>query len=147
MTWVARLLKAWPLKKPGPGEGSGVDDGGNGTGLTDEDVICSCLNVTKATVKRAIEYEGAITIPAITNCTKAGTGGGSRTEGARKLCCQKDLPSLRLHSVRALRHHQSKDADFSERLPCLAALDLRHCSQIRGIGMRALASGSPGLTS
>ncbi len=43
--------------KPGPCEGSGVDDGGNGTGLTDDDVICSCLNVTKATVKKAIEYE------------------------------------------------------------------------------------------
>ena len=54
---MARLLKTWPLKKPGPGEGSGVDDGGNGTGLTDDDVICSCLNVTKATVKMAIEYE------------------------------------------------------------------------------------------
>ena len=76
MTWVARLLRAWPLKKPGPGEGSGVDDGGNGTGLTDDDVICSCLNVTKATVKKAIEYEDAITIPAIKKCTKAGTGCG-----------------------------------------------------------------------
>ena len=62
MTWVARLLRAWPLEQPGPGEGSGVDDGGNGTGLTDNDVISSCLNVTKATVKKAIEYEKAITI-------------------------------------------------------------------------------------
>ena len=76
MTWVARPLRAWPLKKPGPGEGSGVDDGGNGTGLTDDDVICSCLNVTKATVKKVIECEDAIAIPAITNCTRAGTGWG-----------------------------------------------------------------------
>ena len=56
--------------KPGPGEGSGVDDGEDGTGLTDDDVICSCLNVTKATVKKAIEYEDAITIPAIKSARK-----------------------------------------------------------------------------
>ena len=49
--------ESWAFGKPGPGEGSGMDDGGNGTGLTDDDVICSCLNVTKATVKKAIEYE------------------------------------------------------------------------------------------
>ena len=82
--------------KPGPGEGSGVDDGGDGTGLTDDDVICSCLNVTKATVKKAIEYEDAITIPAIKKCTKAGTGCGG--------CCTPvgEVPRVLTTTLKAL---------------------------------------------
>ena len=49
----------------GPGEDNGVDDGGDGTGITDDGMICSRLNVTKDTAKKAIEYEDAITIPKV----------------------------------------------------------------------------------
>ena len=117
MTWVARLLKAWPLKKPGPGEGSGVDDGGNGTGLTDEDVICSCLNVTRATMKRAIEYEKPLPFShhelhesghplwwMLGTSWRSGSGSGSRTESAN---CQKELALASL----ALGEHPSTSSE------------------------------------
>jgi len=63
--------------KPAPGEqANSVNDGGDGTGIADEDVVCSCLNITKATVKKAIMYDDATTLPLIKKCTKAGTGCG-----------------------------------------------------------------------
>ena len=99
--------------------------GGNGTGLTDDDVSCSCLNVTKATVKMAIEYEKPSTIPAITNCAKAGTGCGrccapagevaQALAGALKALgkygAKRNLPSLRLHSAGTLRYRQNEELE------------------------------------
>jgi nitrite reductase (NADH) large subunit len=64
--------------KPAPGEESGAkaNDGGDGTGLADDDVICSCLNIDKATIKKAIIEQDATTVPLLKKCTKVGTGCG-----------------------------------------------------------------------
>eukprot|EP00441_Pelagodinium_beii_P007343 CAMPEP_0197703570 /NCGR_PEP_ID=MMETSP1338-20131121/125504_1 /TAXON_ID=43686 ORGANISM="Pelagodinium beii, Strain RCC1491" /NCGR_SAMPLE_ID=MMETSP1338 /ASSEMBLY_ACC=CAM_ASM_000754 /LENGTH=1065 /DNA_ID=CAMNT_0043287467 /DNA_START=51 /DNA_END=3248 /DNA_ORIENTATION=+ len=63
--------------KPAPGEAAGAAaDGGDGTGLADDDIVCSCLNVSKADVKKAIVEKDAVTIPLLKKCTKAGTGCG-----------------------------------------------------------------------
>jgi NAD(P)H-nitrite reductase large subunit len=55
--------------RPPPGAINGASvDGGDGTGLADDDVICSCLNVTKGEVRKSIiEYE-AYTVPEIMKC-------------------------------------------------------------------------------
>mmetsp|Transcript_7876 Transcript_7876/g.17354 ORF Transcript_7876/g.17354 Transcript_7876/m.17354 type:complete len:931 (-) Transcript_7876:12-2804(-) len=53
-----------------------VDDGGDGTGLGDDDHVCNCHNVPKKVIRKAIQ-EGAHTFDAIKKCTKAGTGCGS----------------------------------------------------------------------
>ncbi|RII17242.1 Nitrite reductase [NAD(P)H] [Streptomyces sp. YIM 130001] len=45
--------------------------------LPDEAVICSCHNVTKATVRGAVTEHRCGTVPEVKKCTKAGTGCGS----------------------------------------------------------------------
>mmetsp|Transcript_36101 Transcript_36101/g.82912 ORF Transcript_36101/g.82912 Transcript_36101/m.82912 type:complete len:933 (+) Transcript_36101:70-2868(+) len=53
-----------------------VDDGGDGTGLGDDDHVCNCYSVPKKVIRKAIEA-GAHTFADIKKCTKAGTGCGS----------------------------------------------------------------------
>ncbi|MEU1892499.1 nitrite reductase large subunit NirB [Streptomyces pristinaespiralis] len=45
--------------------------------LPDEAVICSCHNVTKGTIRRAVTEHSCTTVPEVKKCTKAGTGCGS----------------------------------------------------------------------
>ncbi|MFE9423330.1 nitrite reductase large subunit NirB [Kitasatospora sp. NPDC006697] len=45
--------------------------------LPDEAVVCSCHNVSKATIKAAVTEQGATSLPEVKKCTKAGTGCGS----------------------------------------------------------------------
>jgi len=52
-----------------------VDDGGDGTKLAEDDLVCNCHCVPKAVIKKAIT-DGAYTFDAIKKCTKAGTGCG-----------------------------------------------------------------------
>ncbi|WP_406001001.1 nitrite reductase large subunit NirB [Streptomyces sp. NBC_00829] len=45
--------------------------------LPDDAVICSCHNVTKATIRGAVTEHSCTTVPEVKKCTKAGTGCGS----------------------------------------------------------------------
>lgn len=56
-----------------------VDDGGDGTKLADDDLVCNCHSVPKRVIKTAIK-NGAITFADIKRCTKAGTGCGAHWE-------------------------------------------------------------------
>ena len=59
------------------GSRGGEESAGMGIeSLPDEAQICSCENVNKVTICRAIEKEGLTQIPEIKACTKAGTGCG-----------------------------------------------------------------------
>mmetsp|Transcript_14644 Transcript_14644/g.33527 ORF Transcript_14644/g.33527 Transcript_14644/m.33527 type:complete len:1062 (+) Transcript_14644:95-3280(+) len=83
--------------RPAPGETSGAAvDGGDGTGLADEDVICSCLNVSKGDIKKAIVEQEATTIAQVKKCTKAGTGCGG--------CCTPvgDVPKVLAATLKTL---------------------------------------------
>jgi len=53
-----------------------VDDGGDGTKLAEDDLVCNCHSVSKRVIKTAIK-NGAITFADIKRCTKAGTGCGT----------------------------------------------------------------------
>jgi len=53
-----------------------VEDGGDGTNLADDDLVCNCHSVPKGVIKKAIAG-GADTFAAIRKCTKAGTGCGT----------------------------------------------------------------------
>jgi len=53
-----------------------VDDGGDGTKLAEDDLVCNCHCVPKTVIKKAI-LGGADTFAAIKKCTKAGTGCGT----------------------------------------------------------------------
>jgi len=53
-----------------------VDDGGDGTKLGEDDLVCNCHCVPKSVIKKAI-LGGAHTFSAIKKCTKAGTGCGT----------------------------------------------------------------------
>ncbi|CAE7949475.1 nasB, partial [Symbiodinium sp. KB8] len=82
-----------------------VDDGGDGTNLGDEDLVCNCHSVPKKVIRDAIK-NGAHTFEDIKKCTKAGTGCGTcirtgpqpkllshtlNSLGVEKGCC-KSLP-------------------------------------------------------
>lgn len=45
--------------------------------LPDEAVVCSCHNVTKATIRSAVTEHSCTTVPEVKKCTRAGTGCGS----------------------------------------------------------------------
>ncbi|MEU6369125.1 nitrite reductase large subunit NirB [Streptomyces sp. NPDC046931] len=45
--------------------------------LPDEAIICSCLNVSKGTIRGAVTEHSCTTVPEVKKCTKAGTGCGS----------------------------------------------------------------------
>jgi nitrite reductase (NADH) large subunit len=45
--------------------------------LPDEAVICSCLNVTKGTIRAAVTEHSCTSVPEVKKCTKAGTTCGS----------------------------------------------------------------------
>eukprot|EP00421_Protoceratium_reticulatum_P007601 CAMPEP_0168365670 /NCGR_PEP_ID=MMETSP0228-20121227/4837_1 /TAXON_ID=133427 /ORGANISM="Protoceratium reticulatum, Strain CCCM 535 (=CCMP 1889)" /LENGTH=1329 /DNA_ID=CAMNT_0008378457 /DNA_START=132 /DNA_END=4121 /DNA_ORIENTATION=- len=53
-----------------------VDDGGDGTNLGPDDLVCNCRSVPKSTIERAIA-DGADSFAEIRRCTKAGTGCGT----------------------------------------------------------------------
>lgn len=83
--------------RPPPGAINGASvDGGDGTGLADDDVICSCLNVTKGEVRKSIiDYE-AYTVPQIKKCCKAGTGCGGCVAPVG------EVPKLLSHTLKKL---------------------------------------------
>ncbi|GAA0923349.1 nitrite reductase large subunit NirB [Streptomyces thermoalcalitolerans] len=45
--------------------------------LPDDAVICSCHNVTKGTIRRAVTEHSCTSVPEVKKCTRAGTGCGS----------------------------------------------------------------------
>ncbi|WP_328470685.1 nitrite reductase large subunit NirB [Streptomyces sp. NBC_00448] len=45
--------------------------------LPDDAVVCSCHNVSKAAIRKAVSDNGCTTVPDVKKCTKAGTGCGS----------------------------------------------------------------------
>ncbi|CAE8723394.1 unnamed protein product [Polarella glacialis] len=71
-------------------------DGGDGTGLADDDLICSCLALTKATVRKTIIELEAHTIPQIKKCCKAGTGCGGCVAPVG------EVPKLLAHTLKKL---------------------------------------------
>lgn len=87
---------ALAFKQPPPGATAAVADGGDGTGLADDDLICTCIGLSKSQVRRTIiEYE-AYTVPLIKKCCKAGTGcGGCVTPVG-------EVPKLLAHTLKTL---------------------------------------------
>eukprot|EP00403_Amphidinium_massartii_P032789 CAMPEP_0178435172 /NCGR_PEP_ID=MMETSP0689_2-20121128/33794_1 /TAXON_ID=160604 /ORGANISM="Amphidinium massartii, Strain CS-259" /LENGTH=1070 /DNA_ID=CAMNT_0020057243 /DNA_START=47 /DNA_END=3259 /DNA_ORIENTATION=+ len=64
------------FRRPPPGQGVVANDGGDGTGIAEDDVICTCLNVSKGDIVKAIKDKDCMTVPQLKKCTKAGTGCG-----------------------------------------------------------------------
>jgi len=65
------------FQRPPPGDGAGAAaDGGDGTGLADDDLVCTCIGLTKADIAKAIEDKEATTIPLLKKANKVGTGCG-----------------------------------------------------------------------
>ena len=87
---------ALAFKLPPPGASSAVADGGDGTGMTDDDLICTCLALSKGQVRNAIIDMEAYTIPLIKKACKAGTGCGG--------CCTPvgEVPKLLAHTLKKL---------------------------------------------
>ncbi|KAK9708258.1 hypothetical protein K7432_009744 [Basidiobolus ranarum] len=57
--------------------GTQTEAGGNGTdSLPDDAQICSCLNVTKGEIRKAIKEKNCTSVDQVKVCTKAGTGCG-----------------------------------------------------------------------
>merc|ERR1719401_1177060 len=65
-------------KKPAPGDAAGAApvDGGDGTGLADDDLVCTCIGLTKKKIVEAVVDKEATTIPLLKKCCKVGTGCG-----------------------------------------------------------------------
>jgi len=65
-------------KKPAPGDGAGAApvDGGDGTGLADDDLVCTCIGLSKKQIVDAVVEKEATTIPLLKKCCKVGTGCG-----------------------------------------------------------------------
>ncbi|CAE7333503.1 nasB [Symbiodinium sp. CCMP2456] len=84
------------FRRPPPGQGAVANDGGDGTGIAEDDVICTCLNVTKGEVVNAIKDKDCLTVPQIKKCTKAGTGCGG--------CCTPvgEVPKVLSATLKAL---------------------------------------------
>ena len=85
------------FKRPPPGAVAGAAvDGGDGTGLADDDMICTCIGLTKAQVRQSIIDKEAYTVPAIKKACKAGTGcGGCVTPVG-------EIPKLLAHTLKKL---------------------------------------------
>jgi len=63
--------------RPAAGAASAASvDGGDGTGLADDDLICTCIGLTKADVRTAIVEKDAHTVPLLKKACKVGTGCG-----------------------------------------------------------------------
>jgi len=64
-------------QRPPPGDGGAAPaDGGDGTGLADDDLVCTCIGLSKADVAKAIIDKEATTIPLLKKACKVGTGCG-----------------------------------------------------------------------
>ena len=86
---------ALAFKLPPPGSNA-VSDGGDGTGLTDDCTICTCIGLSKSQVRQAIIDKEAYTIPLIKKACKAGTGcGGCVTPVG-------EVPKLLSHTLKKL---------------------------------------------
>ncbi|CAE8663916.1 unnamed protein product [Polarella glacialis] len=83
--------------RPPPGAANqAAVDGGDGTGLADDDTICSCLALSKATVRKTIIDLEAHTIPQIKKSCKAGTGCGGCVAPVG------EVPKLLAHTLKKL---------------------------------------------
>jgi NAD(P)H-dependent nitrite reductase large subunit/NAD(P)H-dependent nitrite reductase small subunit len=83
--------------RPAAGAASGKSlDGGDGTGLADDDLICTCIGLTKATVRAAIKDKDAHTVPLIKKACKAGTGCGGCVAPVG------EVPKLLAHTLKTL---------------------------------------------
>merc|ERR1719437_171336 len=65
-------------QKPPPGSGGAeaAADGGDGTGLADDDLVCTCIGLSKKQIVQAVVDKEATTIPMLKKCCKVGTGCG-----------------------------------------------------------------------
>eukprot|EP00931_Biecheleriopsis_adriatica_P060534 TRINITY_DN3636_c0_g1_i11.p1 TRINITY_DN3636_c0_g1~~TRINITY_DN3636_c0_g1_i11.p1 ORF type:complete len:1066 (+),score=265.64 TRINITY_DN3636_c0_g1_i11:84-3281(+) len=83
--------------RPAAGAGAGKPvDGGDGTGLADDDLICTCIGLTKADVRSAIADKDAHTVPLLKKACKVGTGcGGCVTPVG-------EVPKLLAHTLKKL---------------------------------------------
>merc|ERR1719223_1761483 len=64
-------------QRPPPGDGGAAPvDGGDGTGLADDDLVCTCIGLSKADVVKAITEKDATTVPLLKKANKVGTGCG-----------------------------------------------------------------------
>ncbi len=61
--------------------------------LSDEDLICYCLEVDKGTIVQAIR-NGAVTLKAIKEATTACTGNECAEKNPNKRCCSKEIKQL-----------------------------------------------------
>merc|ERR1711988_753252 len=63
------------VKMPeGGGETAAAKD--DGTGVDDDDLVCTCIGLTKKHIVDAVSGKDATTIPLLKKCTKVGTGCG-----------------------------------------------------------------------
>ena len=63
------------------------------TTLSDEDLICYCLQVDKGTIVEAIR-DGAATLKAIKETTTACTGSDCAEKNPNQRCCSKEIKQL-----------------------------------------------------
>jgi nitrite reductase (NADH) large subunit len=65
-------------QKPAPGSGGGeaAVDGGDGTGCADDDLVCTCIGLSKKNIVDCIVDKEATTIPMLKKGCKVGTGCG-----------------------------------------------------------------------
>eukprot|EP00435_Cladocopium_sp_Y103_P055758 s227_g18.t1 len=88
---------ALAFKLPPPGtSAAGASDGGDGTGLMDDDTICTCIGLSKSQVRQCIIEKEAYTIPLIKKCCKAGTGCGGCVAPVG------EVPKLLAHTLKKL---------------------------------------------
>jgi len=72
------------------------NDGGDGTGMADDDLICTCLGLSKAQVRSAIVDQEAYSVPLIKKCCKAGTGCGGCVSPVG------EVPKLLAHTLKSI---------------------------------------------
>ncbi|WP_277619077.1 (2Fe-2S)-binding protein [Sulfurovum riftiae] len=77
--------------------------------LLDEDRICYCIGVTKGEITKAID-EGADSLEAIREATKACTGSDCKNTNPLKRCCSKEIKKL-LEGERKMEKNVFKTAE------------------------------------
>jgi enolase len=102
------------------GKSPKVDDGGDGTNLGEQDLVCNCHCVPKATIIKAIEG-GAVSFGGISAATKAGTGCGTCVSTG-------PMPRLLAHHLKKL----AKPQGICSELPFSAA-ELETLAKTRGL--------------